>query len=956
MPARNKIIELIEKFDKFYNQLHSPDYNETELRVEYINPFFGELGWDVDNKQGYSQVYREVIHEAKMKRKDATGRPDYSFRIGGVPKFYVETKKPAVNIETDPNPALQLRSYIWTAKLPLGILTDFEEFAVYDGRIKPNKNDKASTARVLFIKYHDYPEKWDKIASIFSKEAILKGSFDEFAESTKAKKGTSDVDEEFLKEISRWREKLARNIALRNRKLSTRELNYIVQKTIDRIIFLRIAEDREIEDEFQLRNLIEGKNIYQRLQKIYWDADDKYNSGLFHFRNEQGRTDAPDNISLKVKIDDAVLKDIIKHLYYPDCPYAFAVMPADILGQVYEQFLGKVIRLTKGHQARIEYKPEVKKAGGVYYTPTYIVDYIVDNTVGKLLNQPKGTKTSARSKKSPTPEDIAKIKILDPACGSGSFLLGAYQKLLDWHLEWYSNHNPHKWARGKKPRIYQVAKDVWRLTTAEKKRILLNNIYGVDIDPQAVEVTKLSLLLKVLENENRETLGKMRSLFKERALPDLSNNIKCGNSLIGTDFYSEMNPSLFDMEEQYRINAFDWEKEFPEIMESGGFDVVIGNPPWGAELSKYEKNYVNNKFESKTKDTAALFLELCSKYSKNLWGMIVPKSIAFYSGRKSIRKFILKNNFLYKVLDTGISFQKVIYESIVLCASKEKICDRIEIDVAEPLKRPVHRKIIKKEGNLNPRICNIADIIVFKSAGKKKEKLLLKLSNNFTRLGDVKEEIFRGLYIPDKTKKQLKAGNIKWINKVPDVKRYYLKRFYMIDLSAYPKWENKIKKIMRPRLFLKVLRGNKLVAYPDIQGEFLTTEKLVNIIIDQNKYKINYLALTGIINSKLPSFFIQSVLFSGTTETSRVMDAIYSDYIPLPNLDFSNPSDVSKHDKMVSLVDRMLEIQKKIHESQIPDEKERYKRIADAIDEQIDELVYELYGLTEEEIKIVEGE
>ena len=192
MPARNKIIELIEKFDKFYNQLHSPDYNETELRVEYINPFFGELGWDVDNKQGYSQVYREVIHEAKMKRKDATGRPDYSFRIGGVPKFYVETKKPAVNIETDPNPALQLRSYIWTAKLPLGILTDFEEFAVYDGRIKPNKNDKASTARVLFIKYHDYPEKWDKIASIFSKEAILKGSFDEFAESTKAKKGTSE--------------------------------------------------------------------------------------------------------------------------------------------------------------------------------------------------------------------------------------------------------------------------------------------------------------------------------------------------------------------------------------------------------------------------------------------------------------------------------------------------------------------------------------------------------------------------------------------------------------------------------------------------------------------------------------------------------------------------------------------------------------------------------------------
>ncbi len=556
MAAPEEIVKLIERFGMFYDQLHSPDYNETELRNEYVNPFFEILGWDVINKQGYSQAYREVIHEAKLKRDDSTKHPDYAFRIGRETKFFVETKKPAVNITSNTNPALQLRSYIWTSKLPLGILTDFEEFAVYDGRFKPNKSDKASTARILYIKYNEYPEKWDKIESIFAKESILKGSFDEYAEKIKTKKGTTEVDDEFLKEISRWREILARNIALRNKKLSTRELNWVVQKTIDRIIFLRIAEDREIEEEFQLQKIAEGKNVYQRLRRIFLSADDKYNSGLFHFRKEPDREGMHDELSLNLSIDDNILKNITKNLYYPDSPYAFAVMPADILGQVYEQFLGKVIRLTPSHQAKVEDKPEVKKAGGVYYTPTYIVDYIVRNTLGKIL-------------KDKNPDEVSKIKILDPACGSGSFLIVAYQLLLDWHLEWYSNNNPEKLAKGKNPRIYLSSSGDWMLATVEKKRILLNNIHGVDIDPQAVEVTKLSLLLKVLEDENKESIGKQLSFFHRRALPDLANNIKCGNSLIGSDFYSYNSTSgsytLFTEEEQYRINAFDWDKEFPQV-------------------------------------------------------------------------------------------------------------------------------------------------------------------------------------------------------------------------------------------------------------------------------------------------------------------------------------------------------------------------------------------------------
>jgi len=286
--------------------------------------------------------------------------------------------------------------------------------------------------------------------------------------------------------------------------------------------------------------------------------------------------------------------------------------------------LGKVIRLTEGHRAVVEDKPEVKKAGGVYYTPTYIVDYIVKNTVGPLVGadqrvcpeNPEGrTHGFAPTKKPTTPKDVSKIRVLDPACGSGSFLIGAFQYLIDWHLQWYSANDPESWTKKKNPPIFDCGvrnADLgivgnYRLTTAEKKRILLNNIYGVDIDPQAVEVTKLSLLLKVLEGESDETLNSQPKLFHERALPDLGNNIKCGNSLIGPDFYDDsvragLVPAqkkgqqqklpFFDDEERYRINVFDWKKEFPHIFSSpskgegrgeggsGGFDAVIGNPPY----------------------------------------------------------------------------------------------------------------------------------------------------------------------------------------------------------------------------------------------------------------------------------------------------------------------------------------------------------------------------------------
>ncbi|HRQ33023.1 MAG TPA: type I restriction enzyme HsdR N-terminal domain-containing protein, partial [Anaerolineales bacterium] len=397
--APASIHKLVETFEQNLDSYRSTK-NETELRREFLDKFFTALGWDVANEKAYDEAGKEVVHEFSVEVSGQQKKADYAFRVGRGDKFdfLVEAKKPSVKIESSQDAAFQIRRYGWSAKLPINILTDFEHFAVYDCRAKPSYSDKASTGRILLIHYKEYVERWDEIAAIFSPEAVRQGSFAKYAEGIKGKRGTADVDDAFLQEIERWREVLAKNIALRNEDIDIAGLNYAVQMTIDRIVFLRICEERGIEAENQLQDITltpnpspagrgaGGEGIYRELCELFKRADTKYNSGLFHFKQEKEQASRADDLTLGLDIDDKVLKDIISNLYYPKSPYAFLYIPADILGQVYERFLGKVIRLTAGHQAKVEEKPEVRKAGGVYYTPTYIVDYIVKNTVGKLVS------------------------------------------------------------------------------------------------------------------------------------------------------------------------------------------------------------------------------------------------------------------------------------------------------------------------------------------------------------------------------------------------------------------------------------------------------------------------------------------------------------------------------------------------------------------------------------------
>lgn len=626
---------LVERFRNNRSDYRSNQYNETQARREFIDPLLELLGWDVANKQGYAEFYKNVVHEDRIKIGGSSKAPDYSFRIGSTRKFFLEAKKPAINIEVDADSAYQLRRYAWSAKLPLSVLTNFDTFVVYDCRVRPERGDKPSTARILAVGFEEYESRWSEISDIFSFEAINKGGFDRFADDAKVRKGTTAVDDDFLAEIERWRDLLARAILRKNASITSFELNDAVQKTIDRIVFLRIAEDRGIEPEGQLKGIAQSADVYRRLGSYFRQADARYNSGLFHFKPGDGSSETLDKFTLTLAIEDKPLRDIISNLYPPLSPYEFSFIPADILGQVYERFLARVIRV-KGRSIEIDEKPEIKKAGGVYYTPTFVVRYIVARTLRKLLENKIPSQVAGEEKGQET------LKIVDPACGSGSFLIEAYQCLLDWYLQQYVSDKPERHAKGKHSKLYLGPGGAWRLTIAERKRILTTHIYGVDVDSQAVEVTKLSLLLKVLEGESNDVVAsQINFLEHQRVLPDLGANIKCGNSLIDEDFYGLFDPSSFSHEQQHKVNVFSWANSFPSIFASGGFDVVIGNPPYGADFLPQEKSYLEAKFPHQT-------------YQLDSYLLFVEQSIALLLKEGGEFGMIIPNPWLTNILQTKI--------------------------------------------------------------------------------------------------------------------------------------------------------------------------------------------------------------------------------------------------------------------------------------------------------------
>ncbi|HDQ41920.1 MAG TPA: restriction endonuclease subunit R [Desulfonatronum sp.] len=1006
--APSAILTLVERFAMHREAYKSPEYNETQVRREFIDPFFKALGWDVDNAKGYAEQWKEVYHEDAVRIGGVTKAPDYSFRLGGRRLFFLEAKKPAINLREAQGPAFQLRRYAWTAKLPISILTDFEEFIVYDTRVKPAITDKASKARILYMTFEEYAQRWAEIADLFSPEAIRKGALDKYVQSSTQKRGTAEVDDAFLSEIESWREMLARNIALRNPGLSQRELNFAVQLLIDRVIFLRICEDRGIEPYGRLRGLLNGENTYPRLRELFDRADKRYNSGLFHFEREKGRPGLPDELTPRLNVDDKVLKDIFRRLYYPDCPYEFSVLPAEILGHVYERFLGSVIRLTEGGRAKVEQKPEVRKAGGVYYTLSYIVDYIVRQTVGELVKDKTPQEAAGMTETWKPARNRRPLAVLDPACGSGSFLLGAYQFLLDWHLEWYAQ-TPDKWSRGKTPRIFHHHRGGWRLSTDERKRILLTNIFGVDIDSQAVEVTKLSLLLKVLEGESSETLQRQLSFLQQRALPDLSANIKCGNSLVGPDFFQNRQASFLDEEELYRINAFDWQAEFPGIMRGGGFDAVIGNPPYVRQegLGQF-KEYFSRAYAAYS-GTADLYVPFIEKGVSllapgGLFAYIVANKWMRANYGKGLRQW-LADKCLLEIVDFGDLpvFQKATTYPCILRIANAPVRDTVRVANIETMDFPDLAGHVHEHGFDVP-VAGL-DPGGWTLARKAEQDLLGKLRSVGVPLGEyVQGRIFYGIktglnkafVIDAATREQIIAEDphsaelIKPFLAGRDIKRYaplQSDKFLIftrrgVNINAYPGIKAYLEQFKteltpKPKGWKGPWKGRKPGPYQwyEIQDTVAYYQKferpkiIVPAIVRQASYQLDLegfysndktsiiasddLYLLGLLNSKVPDYELHKI---ASTKQGGYYEykPMYIEQLPIRTIDPANPADVALHGKLAALVQRMLDLHKRAAAASTSHEQTLIQRRVATTDQEIDRLVYELYGLNDEEIAIVE--
>lgn len=966
MSCPDSIRQLIAKFSEQSDQYRSADYNETQVRVDFINPMFKALGWDMDNIAGYAEPYRDVVHEDAIRIEGNTKAPDYSFRIGGVRKFFLEAKRPSVNIKDSVEPAYQLRRYAWTAKLPLSILTDFEEFAIYDTRKQPKHLDRASNARISYFTYDEYPERWDEIAGIFSKDAILKGAFDRFVES-KGKSGTSEFDDEFLKEIEEWRKKLAQNLALRNDSLSESDLNFAVQRIIDRIIFLRICEARGTERFGQLQALLAGEETYARFLTLFRAADDRYNSGLFHFSAERGRHEQPDELTPNLDIDDQTLKSIIRRLYYPESPYAFSAVAPDILGNIYERFLGSTIELTPAHRAKVELKPEVRKAGGVYYTPTYIVDYIVKNTVGKLT----------RGK---TPKEAAKLKIIDPACGSGSFLLGAYQYLLDWHLEWYVKDGAEKWLKGKDAKLRQGPAGQPLLTSKIRKQILVDNIFGVDIDYQAVEVTKLSLLLKVLEGETTESVDALSRLFHERALPDLGDNIKWGNSLVGPDIYETDAGITLTPDEKKRIKSFDWREEFKGVFAQGGFDAVIANPPYinMLTLDKLQppaiKPYWKSKYRSASGayDIYVLFFEQAFKIlrQRGLFAFIVPNKFLAAEYAIEFRDWISQAAKFRSLVD--FSRVKVwtvgVYPVVPIFEKAMPVSDNT-IEIFTASKRSADE--LQNTAELRQSQLRAMPDFLWSFITKEGVAVLSRLMEETTPLEAVAEiygatTVAEGSEYPellvsdrrsdsrDQVARFVVSGSIhryatSWSNEPIQFAHGKYKR-PLIRLSA-PMPMRRIEQATQSKIIISKVALEPR-AFLDKNGEYVGA---YTTYIFAREVELTY--LIGVINSRLMRF-IYRLLYDALAMAGGYLrfQPPQVRRLPIRISDSGTAAGKRLRNRLSSLVNSMIALQNSQHTTKTPHEKESLRREIEATDRRIDNLVYELYDLTDQEIHLVEAQ
>ncbi len=925
--GKKLIAERVDEFEKNKAALTKRGHGETNIRTNYIDVLFESLGWNMKS-------HYEVVREFSQKDTSGTKKVDYAFKVNGKLKFFVEAKEASVDLVNDKDAIYQAKRYAYSTngRAPIVILTDFEEFRVFNVLKAPdyNNTDRELLKNYCF-EYDRYLENWDLLWDTFSKEAVEKGSLD--AIRGKIDKNTKTMDVDFLEQITEWRETLAKNIALRNKELSVEELNEAVQRILDRLLFIRNLEDREIEPENTLLEKTKAQaDVYKSIIPVFRNLDNVYNGLLFkkHFSEE-------------LNVDDKALKDIIKNMCYPVSPFQFDVIEPEILGRIYEKFLGSKIRLTESHQAKVEEKMEVRKAGGVYYTPEYIVDYIVKNTVGKKI---EGL----------TPEEIKKIKIVDPACGSGSFLLGAYSYILDYHFKWYSQNKKDKAYKAD----YYINKDGELKVSLEKRGdILRNNIFGVDIDKEATEVAIMSLYLKMLD-DGFDKGEKDLFFIKGHVLPDMTGNVKCGNSLIGTDYFE--GKLDFDIEEMKEIKPFDWEKEFADIFKNGGFDCVIGNPPYLYSAGKENSDYLGKRyrFSEYQTDYYVYFIEKSTKLSKKsgLFSFIVPDSWLNSENFSKMRFLLLSEHAINAIsVFNFFIFEGVSLENSVFNISVGESCDNIEIITFSDAYNNSITNTLKVSDCLSDNIINpYKNEIV--------DSIIIKIESNSSALSSILK-VNRGLhayrtdgygiskfvkgYQTKRDKDEQSYHSDRKIDKtyLPEIKGKNIFRYYYEYSGLYLSYGDWLAEprtpefFFNPKIVLRKILGKKL--FGSLIDEPIAIDQSIYICIEKNNDIEVLKQVLGVLISSIGAWYLKN--------KHSIFDNLYPWYTK-KQLD-AFPLKISPD--LSILVDQMLQTQKDSHNAKSEADKKLYEQKISMIDKKIDELVYKLYGLTEDEIRIVEG-
>ncbi|MDL2311465.1 Eco57I restriction-modification methylase domain-containing protein [Bacteroidales bacterium OttesenSCG-928-B11] len=680
------------------------------------------LGWDIKNNAGKPTNEREVILEEALKANasEHSKKPDYTFRLFSERKFFLEAKKPSVSIESNNDTAKQVRRYGFTAKLKISVLSNFEYLIIYDTSVKVEKDDTFQKAIIKKYHYTEYESKFEEIKKLIGRDSVYTGSFDLEWKNIEDKINHYSVDNLFLTQINEWRKALGTEIHKNEAEINEQQLNDIVQSYLNRILFLRVCEDRNLED-YQTLLKFANENDFKALIQKFQEADKRYNSGLF---DQLLKEKIIENVS-------SVFWSIIRQLYYPESPYSFSVFSSDILGRIYEIFLSERLAIKNGTVELIKKPENIDR--DIVATPTFIITDILRSTV-----LPKC--------KDKTDEEILQLKFADIACGSGAFLLELYQLLNDILVDYYLKNN--------KSKLIQTNINTYKLSFETKRTLLLNCVFGIDKDFNAVEATKFGLLLKLLEGEDINTISNTKPV-----LPDLSTTIFFGNSLL--------NPKQVAKENQTIINPFDFSKL--------RFDVIVGNPPYMKSedmknITPLELPLYKEYYESAYKqfDKYFLFLEqgLNLLTEDGVLGYIVPSKFTKVGAGKNLRKLLTENEYIYSIVSFGanqVFNDKTTYTCLLILSKKQHATFQYaEVNNLEKWKvrEPESMKFSEKKTSdltddvwilVSPELTNVYDKIVTQS---------IKLVN---LVGD--ENIFNGI--------QTSANNIYIFTPTKEDDKYY---------------------------------------------------------------------------------------------------------------------------------------------------------------------------------------